>query len=123
MYQQRRLAMCGVRRMQSPQLCAKLVQQRGRGSLFADAKAHPIAAVHAFGKWTQVEANDRPFQPAARRRDDFVVSNAQSSAIARSLISPTSSMLITRFTTREPIDATINSTHPDPRRWDRSRNC
>src|ERR1700694_273288 len=101
MYQQRRFAVLRVRRMQLPQFRTKFVQQRGRGPLFADAKAHAIAAVHAFGKWTQVEADDGPLQPAACRRDDFVGSNAQSSATGRSLISPTSSMLITRFTTRE----------------------
>src|ERR1700736_644872 len=88
--------------MQLPQFRTKFVQQPGRGALFADAKAHAIAAVHAFGKGTQVEADDGPFQPEARRRDDFVGSNAQSSTTARSLISPTSSMLITHFTIREP---------------------
>src|SRR3979490_1182054 len=101
MYQQRRFAALGVRRMQLPQFRTKFVQQRGRGPLFADAKAHSIAAVHAFGKRTQIEADDGPLQPAARRRDDFVGGNAHPPATARSLISPTSSMLITRLTTRE----------------------
>src|ERR1700682_3866308 len=122
MYQQRRFAVLRVRRMQLPQFRTKFVQQRGRGPLFADAKAHAITAVYAFGKWTQVEADDGPLQPAACRRDDFVGSNAQSSATGRSLISPTSSMLITRFTNESQDDATTNSSHTDPRGRDRSRN-
>ena len=67
--------MQGIRRMQVGQLRAQFFQQRGRGTLFADAKAHAIAAVDALGKWAQVEADDGPFQPAPCRRDDFVGSD------------------------------------------------
>ena len=75
MYQQSRFAVLRVRRMQLPQFRTKFVQQRGRGSLFADSKAHAVAAVRAFGKRTQVEADDGPLQPDTRRRDDFIGGN------------------------------------------------
>src|ERR1700722_11174276 len=96
MDQQSRLAAQCIRRMQLVQLRAKIVQQRRRGPLLADAKAHAIAAVHALRKGTQIEADDAPFQPAAGCRDDFVGCDGKSSGTARSLISPTSSMLIAR---------------------------
>jgi hypothetical protein len=51
-YQQGRLAAQGVRRLQLQQLRAKIVQQRGCGSLFADAKAHAVGAVDTLGKRT-----------------------------------------------------------------------
>src|ERR1700686_4214535 len=97
MDQQRRLAAQGVCRLQLPQLRAQVVQQRGRGSLFADAKAHAAGAVDTLGKKTQVEADDGPFQPATRRRNALIGGNGQSSATALSLFSPTSSILITCF--------------------------
>jgi hypothetical protein len=97
MDQQGRLAAQGVCRLQIQQLGAKVVQQCGGGSLFADPESHAVGAVDTLGKRTQVEADDGPFQPDTRRRDDFIDGNGQSSAAALSLFSSSSSILITRF--------------------------
>src|SRR6267154_1030753 len=66
------------------------VRHRGDGTL-------AVGAVDTLGKRTQVEADDGPFQPDTRRRDDFIDGNGQSSAAALSLFSSSSSILITRF--------------------------
>ncbi len=70
--QQRRFAAQRIRRVQFGQFDAKLLQQAGCGALFTDAKTHAARAVHALGKGAQVQADHRPFQPAMRRRDDFI---------------------------------------------------
>src|ERR1700721_1565601 len=72
MYQQSRLADQGVGRVQAGQLGTKFLQQPRRRALLADLEPYAIATIHALGKWAQVEADDGSFQPAARRRNDFV---------------------------------------------------
>src|SRR6185437_13998874 len=73
MYQQRGFATRGVRCVQGGQFRAQLLQQPGGRTPFADAKAHAVAAVHAFGERAKVEADDGSLQPAPGRRDDFIV--------------------------------------------------
>src|SRR5882672_5493604 len=98
MYQESRLAMQRIRCVQVDQLGTKLCQQPRSGSFLADPKAHAIAAVDAFCKRAQIEANDRPFQPTTRRGNDFIGSNDQSSAAVPSLNALNSSILIAPLT-------------------------
>ncbi len=114
MYQQRGLASQGIGRAQISQLRAQLVQQPGGGTLLAHAKSHAISSVWALGERAQIEPDDGPFHPAARRRDNFFRFDAKSSATAGSLIQPTSSILIARFIHPRADDATIHSRHTDP---------
>lgn len=125
MDQQHGLAHSGVRDLQAGQLRTKLRQQPGGGPLLTDTKTHAIAAVDALRKRTEVEADDRFFQPAARSRDDFFTGNGRFSdmncsrgsvrPMMRSLSSVSSSILVTRRHLRVNADATINSSHADSR--------
>lgn len=93
--------------------------------MLTDAKTHTIAAVYALGKRTEVEADDRFFQPVARSRDDFFTGNGKFSEMncgrgwvrlmMRSLSLDSSSILVTRRHLRIKADATINSSHADSR--------
>src|ERR1700722_11737666 len=84
--------------MQRGQLRAKFRQQSGCRSAVAHPHAYPAAAINPLGEGTQVEADNGPFQPPTCRRNDLVAGHSQSSATARSLTVPTSSILIARFT-------------------------
>lgn len=73
MNQQDGLALRRIRGVQPLEFVAQVFEQSRCGTLLTDLETHAAAAIWAFGERTQVQAYDRPLQPAARVRNDFVM--------------------------------------------------
>jgi hypothetical protein len=76
MDEQRGFTILRIRRGETAQFQAQLLQQSGGAALFADVKANAIGTVGSFRKRTQIQADHRFLQPAPCGGNNFIGVNA-----------------------------------------------